>query len=142
MKWAGCGQPLNAAHVKWLDDRIGGRIDYRKCPSLGVYRDELIAVVIFHDWNPEAGVICMSAAGDDPRWMSRAVIKAAHSYPFDQLNCQQVIWQVSERNEPMLSIAKRLGYELHFIPRMRGRDEGEYLCLLTDSTWRASKFSK
>lgn len=84
----------------------------------------------------------MSAAATDRAWMTRKVIKAAHSYPFDELKCQATVLQVSERNKVMLSIAKRMGYTMHCIPRMRGRDEAEYLCLLADDTWRARKLFK
>ena len=144
MKWAGCGSELNKLHVAWLSEKIGqGRgWNYRECPTLGIYRGGLVAVVLYHDWNPDSGVICMSAAATDKTWMTRKVIKSVHEYPFNELGCQATIMQVSERNNVMLSIAKRLGYTMHHIPRMRGRDEAEYLCLLADDTWRASKLFK
>lgn len=143
--WGLKSTELNKKHVDWLSDRIGqGRgWDYHRSPTLGSYvAGKLVGVVLYHDLNPEAGVVCMSAAGDDARWMGREVITAAHNFPFDQLGCQAVVLQVSEKNSRMLGIAERLGYTLHRIPRLRGRNEAEVLCLLADNTWKSSPYAR
>lgn len=106
-----------------------------------VFRDQTIGAVIYHDWSPEAGVICMSASGGDG-WMTRPVLKAMHGYVFEDAGCQMVALQVSERNHRMRRIALAFGYSEYVIPRLRGRDEAECLMTLTDDVWRASRFCK
>lgn len=104
-----------------------------------VYTDRTIGGVVFHDWNPEAGVLCMSAAGE-PGWLNRAVLHAMHSYIFDQARCQLAVMQVSERNERMRRIGRAYGYTETRVPRLRGRDEAEIIMTLTDEEWRRSRF--
>lgn len=133
---------VHGYHVDWLADQLGlhHKWDIEKTQSLGVYSDELIAVVVFHDWQPEYQTICMSAAAIDPGWMSRRVIRMAHSYMFDDVGCRLAILQVSESNLRMLRIADRLGYTGTFVPELRGRDEGEYICTLRAVDWRRGKY--
>jgi len=49
---------------------------------------------------------------------------------------------VSEKNENMVNIAQSFGFDEHFIPRLGGRDTGEFVFTLTDDQWSASKFKK
>lgn len=107
-----------------------------------VFRDdETIGGVIFHEWNPEAGTMCMSAAGE-PGWLNRAVLHAMHSYIFDAVGCQLAVLQVSEHNARMRRIGLAYGYTETRIPRLRGRNEAECILTLPDDVWRASRFHR
>lgn len=107
---------------------------------LRVFRDdETLGGVVYHDWNPEAGVMCMSAAGE-PGWLSRPVLWAMHAYIFDVAGCQLAVMQVSERNQRMRRIGLAYGYTEHRVPRLRGRDEAEMIMTLAEEDWRASRF--
>ena len=126
----------------WVASKIPGcERGFDACIALSV-GSPLVAGVVFHNWNPEGGVMEMSAAADSPRWLSRPVLRAMHSYIFDDAACQIAVLRVSERNERMLKIAERYGYTAHRIPRLRGRNEAEVVLTLTDDDWRASKFHK
>ena len=109
--------------------------------ALRVFRDETIGGVIYHDWNPEHGTMCMSAAGSDG-WLTRPVLYAMHDYVFNQAGCQLAVLQTSEHNHVMRRIAKAYGYAETIIPRLRGRDEAEAILTLTDDTWKASRFHR
>jgi RimJ/RimL family protein N-acetyltransferase len=50
--------------------------------------------------------------------------------------------RVSERNKTMIGIARKFGFSETYIPRLRGRDEGEFIFSLTDDAWRASPYNK
>jgi len=102
----------------------------------------VIAGVLYNNWHPENGVIEMHAASMDKRWLTRPVLKAMFSYPFDQMKCQLCALRVSERNKPMVRIAKAYGFKAYLIPRLRGRDEAEFILTLTDDDWRANRFNK
>ena len=107
-----------------------------------VYNEEkTLGGVIYHDWNPEAGVMCMSAAGE-PGWLNRSVLHTIHAYIFDGAGCQLAVMQVSENNERMRRIGLAYGYTEHRVPRLRGRNEAEMIMTLTEEDWRASRFHK
>ena len=128
--------------ARWVADRIKGcERGWSACVAMRVFTDRTIGGVVFHDWNPEAGVMCMSAAGE-PGWLNRTVLHAMHSYIFDDAGCQLAVMQVSENNARMRRIGLAYGYTETRIPRLRGRDEAEIIMTLTDEDWRASRFHR
>lgn len=102
--------------------------------------DRLIAGIVYNNWYPEAGVIEFHGASTTPRWLTRPVLRAMFSYPFDQIGCQLVLTRSSERNDRLHRQLHSLGFESTLIPRLRGRDEGERVCWLTDDAWRSNGF--
>lgn len=126
----------------WVALRIPGcSRGWSNCVALRVYRDETIGVVLFHDWNPEAGTMCMSGAGGGG-WLTRPVLYAMHDYIFNVAGCQMAVMQTAESNKVMRRIALAYGYSEHVIPRLRGRDEAECILTLPDEDWRASRFHR
>lgn len=124
----------------WVASRINGcERGFGPCSALSV-GSPIIGAVVFHNYSPETGVMEMSAAAESPRWLSRPVLRAMHSYMFNDAGCQMAVMRVSEHNTRMLRIAKAFGYEAHRIPRLRGRNEAEMLLTLTDDQWKVSKF--
>ena len=110
--------------------------------SMGVFDEgELIAGTLYHNYYPDYGVIELSSASISKRWLTRHVINAMFFLPFERLGCQLVVLRVSERNKSMVAIARKFGFEEVYIPRLRGRDEGEFVFTLTDDVWRASKYN-
>jgi len=110
------------------------------CKSIGVTDgDELIAGVLYHNWNPEAGVIEMSCAASNPRWLQRNVLHRIFEYPFDEIGCQMVVMRVSHRNKHMKRIFRALDFNEYLIPRLRGRDEDEIIFTLTVEAWKTNK---
>lgn len=128
----------NETVAAWVAAHIPGcERGFDRPVSIGVIEGgRLIGGTVFHNWNPEAGIIEMSSAGTSPRWLSRKMLKAIFGYVFDQIGCQLVVMRVSERNSRMIEIAQRFGFKGHLIPRLRGRDEAEWLFTLTDDQWR------
>lgn len=111
--------------------------------TMGVIEgDQLVAGVVYHNWNPESAVIELSAAAISKRWLSGPVIEAMFHYPFEELGCQMVVLRVSERNTVMCRIAKAYGFDHFRIPRLRGREEAEVIFTLTDDAWRRNRFHK
>jgi RimJ/RimL family protein N-acetyltransferase len=128
----------NEVVAAWVAAHIPGcERGFDKPVSIGVVENErLIGGTVFHNYQPEAGVIEMSSAGTDPRWLSRKMLAAIFGYVFDQAGCQLVVMRVSERNGRMVKIAEKFGFDGHLIPRLRGRDEAEWIFTLTDDQWR------
>lgn len=110
--------------------------------SMGVFDgDSLVAGTLYHNWQPESGVIELTSSSTTKRWLTRTVIRAMFTLPFDTLDCQMGVLRVSERNESMVRIARSFGFNEVFVPRLRGRDEGEFIFTYTDDQWRASPYS-
>lgn len=129
----------------WISNQIWPRQqrDFGNCQGLAVLDgDELIAGVIYHNWEPESGVIEMSSAAIDKRWLTRPVLKAMFEYPFIECHCQAVVLRVADDNKPMHRIAKAYGFEHYIIPRLRGREANENVFVLTDDAWKTNRFNR
>jgi RimJ/RimL family protein N-acetyltransferase len=128
----------------WIADQLGqsGFAGYFMS-AIGVFdQGHIIGGTAFHNYYPKEGVIEMTSACTDPRWLNRRMIRAIFTYAFDLLECQMVVMRVSEINTRMLNIAKRFGFDLYTIPRLRGTNEAEVICTLTADQWRDSKFRR
>jgi len=109
--------------------------------SMGVFEDgDLIAGTLYHNYYPDYGIIELSSASISKRWLTKSVINAMFFMPFTRLGCQMIVLRVSERNKIMIGIARKFGFEETFIPRLRGRDEGEFIFTLTEEAWKESKY--
>jgi RimJ/RimL family protein N-acetyltransferase len=102
---------------------------------------QIIGACLFHNWQPEDGVIELTSASISPRWLSRSVLRAMFGYAFDRLGCQLAVMRVSPENQRMCRIAERFGFKRYDIPRLRGRDKPEAIFILGDDEWRSGKFS-
>ena len=63
----------------WVGARIWGRPDaFAASRAMGILKGrELVAGLVFHNWEPEAGLIEVSAAASDRRWLTRRVATEA-----------------------------------------------------------------
>lgn len=110
--------------------------------AIGVYDGQaVIGGTAFHNYYPREGVIEMTSASIDSRWLTRRMVRAIFAYVFDLLECQMVVMRVSANNSVMLNIGKRFGFDCYTIPRLRGRSEDEVVFTLTDDQWRLSRFN-
>lgn len=112
------------------------------CTMAVVDDGKLIAGTIYHNYHPEEGVIELTSGSLSKRWLTKHVIHCMFDLPFVRLGAQLVVLRVSERNENMIGIARKFGFSETFIPRLRGRDEGEMIFTLTDDQWRESPYNK
>lgn len=103
---------------------------------------QLIGGTVFHNWYPKEGVIEMSSAATSPKWLSREMIRTIFTYAFDLVGCQLVVMRVSTDNSRMMNIARRFGFNIYTIPRLRGKMEDEAICTFTDDQWRSSPFNR
>lgn len=125
----------------WVAARLGYARGFGECRAMGVeHKGALVAGIVFHDWQPEHGVIEVSAAGN-PGWVTREVMRVALSYVFDGLGCQAVIAKTAADNEAVRRIGQTLGAAEHVIPRLRGRDQAAVIYVLTSEAWASSRFN-
>lgn len=127
---------------QWVASKLGLR-QWADSFSIANVKDTLIlGATVLHNWYPETGVIELTSVSENPRWMSRKMINAVFGYAFDILQCQMVVLRVSEINTRMVNIAEGLGFKGYLIPRLRGRDEAEWIFCLTDDDWAVSPYRR
>lgn len=133
-------QPL----VGFITSRIWGReVPMTEGTVMAVAEGkQIIGACLFHNWQPDEGVIELTSASVSPRWLNRRVLRAIFGYAFDTLKCQAAVMRVDPANVRMCRIASAFGFKRYDIPRLRGRDKAEALFILGDDEWRAGKFSK
>lgn len=105
-------------------------------------KDQVIAGVIFTNYDRDAEVIEMSAAADSPRWLTRPILWEMFSYAFNELGCQAAVLRCDPKDTRLGRILTAYGFSRYVIPRLRGRDKPEALFILGDDEWRANGFHK
>jgi hypothetical protein len=130
----------SGAVAEWVAARIPEVDRFGANKAFAVMRSdgEPAAGVVFHDWNPLAGVIEASAAADDPRWATRGVLRTLFGYAYDECACQMVVCRTV--NPVVVKLWRAFGADEHVIPRLAGRDRAMTIMTLTDDAWNASKF--
>lgn len=142
--WAWPGDALYAPLVRFITERIWGAEKPMTDGTVMAVEEggQIIGACLFHNWQPDEGVIELTSASVSPRWLSRPVLRAIFGYAFDSLGCQAAVMRVDPDNTRMCRIASAFGFKRYDIPRLRGRDKAEALFILGDDEWRAGRFYK
>lgn len=136
---------LNGALSEWAERKITGAIGkgFGDCTTLAVFDgQELLGVIVYHNYVSKSGVIEVGGAAEHPRWLTRHVLYEMFSFPFNDLGCQMVVMRVSADNRRLARILTAYGFESYKIPRLRGRHEDEVVFTLTDDRWRNNRFHR
>lgn len=129
----------------WVAEHIwpGRGRDFGKCQGMAVLEDDaLIAGAIWHNWEPDAGVIEISAASTSKRWLTKETLGVLFGVPFNEWGCQVVVLRVSDHDRPLHRMLRAYGFVQYRLPRLRGRNEAENVFILTDDAWRDNKFNR
>lgn len=126
---------------RWAADIIwpGGGKSFGECVCLGVLeKGKAIACIVYHNFDPDAGIIEFSGAATSKRWLTRDVLQEMFDYPFARCGLQMVVTQNSAREHQshLHRMLNRVGFRSHLIERLRGKDEDGYVWTLTDDDWR------
>jgi len=121
-----------------------GELGFGKCKAIGVIDENgrLIAGVVYHNWQPWAGVIEMTAAATTPRWLTRETIQTIYDYPFEQADVQMVLSLVVAEDERLQRQLAAGGFMFIRVPRLLGRERDGVICLLTSEAWDECKFNR
>ena len=122
----------------------GGRRRFGACAAIGFAdaREGLVAGVIYHNYEPDSGVIEISAYSSRRDWLVKSHLKTIFDYPFNQLDLRLVIARCGEKNERVRRIWKVLGASEAVIPELRGSSEAEIVLLLHRRNWNQSPFMR
>ena len=126
------------AKIVWGDHR---RFD-DNAAAVGVIdcKGVMVGGIVWHNWQPEAGTIEISAGTISKRWLTRKLIWQIFSYPFDRCNCQCVFAQTRADNGPVAKLLEGIGFNSIDVPRLHGRDADGVLWWLPEETWRAGSY--
>lgn len=118
--------------------------EFGACTALGFATEAegLVAGFVFHNYEPENGVIEVSGYSTRRDWVNHAHLKTLFEYPFDQLGCRMVVARHSERNKRVIRIWAALGAKQITLPELRGPNEAEVVALLKAEDWKSSKFMR
>lgn len=136
---------LNAELAEWAGRGIWGdkARGFGPCMTLAVSEDgKLAAVVVYHNYQPEAGVVELTTNSTTPRWLTRSVLHEMFALAYQGLECQLVVIRVSPSNTRMQRMLKAYGFQCYTIPRLRGRYEDELVFTLTDNCFWTNSFNK
>src|SRR6185436_11596491 len=116
---------------------------FGKCRAIGVVDETgLLGGLVYRNWCPEVGTIEISGAAlPGTNWLSRRTIQIMYDYPFYTVGCQMVIKTTMADNEIVLRIMAAVGFSLHHIKRLGGRDRDGVVGTLTVEDWETSKYN-
>lgn len=138
------GDPLFPMFLHFATRRIWG--DNRDIPGdtlLAVnIGDSLGAVVVFQNYDADNGIMEISAAAQDGRWLKRSVIREVFEYVFDQCKCQAAVLRCDAEDATMNKLARGLGFRCYEVPRLRGRNKAEAIHVLGDDEYRSGRFHR
>lgn len=102
------------ALARWAAKQLNYPTGFGPCQAIGIAsghdeRDQLYAVVVFHDYQPATGTMQFSAAARSPRWATPGVIRALLHYPFRQLNIYKLWGAIPADNKRALRFNYGIG---------------------------------
>lgn len=112
--------------------------------AIGVVdQGDLIAGIVYHNYDPTAGLIEISGAALPGKyWLTRGTLRRMFQYPFHQCGCQMLVQRTPADNLALLAVLARFNYSFFLIPRLFGRDRDGVVCTLTREAWSANKFNQ
>lgn len=108
----------DAIFAKWAAARIphiGTPDHFGKCVAIGIAtgaeaHDTLMAVTVFHDYFPQFGHCQISMASVDPRWASKATVRALLATPFFQYDLNKVWVAIPHTSDRVIRFVKAIGF--------------------------------
>lgn len=104
--------------------------------SLGVSDgSNLVAGVIYHNADPDSGVIELSSASRSRRWMNKSVLRSMFDVPFYILGMNLAVHRVSGDNQHMIKQFRRFGHNEYIVPHLSGPNISQHIFTLTKDEW-------
>ena len=137
------GHDLNDWLTAWAAERIPtvGAAGFGPAYAVGVARgDQLAAVVVYSDFQPEYGTVQMSIAAETPRWATRQIVGALFGFAFHGLGRPlHLAWAATRHdNARAVKLLRGIGMKPESVLRHRfGWKQHASVYSLTVGEWRA-----
>jgi hypothetical protein len=103
----------------------------------------LIYGVVYHNYDPDAGIIEISGAAlPRTNWLTRETLRRIYTYPFLQVGCQMVVQRTPADDERLLYMLARYNFAFVTVPRLFGRERDGVVCTLTYEAWASNRFNQ
>jgi len=114
------------------------------CVAIGFANavEGLVAGFVYHNYEPETGVIEVSGYSTRRDWCTKALLKVIFDYPFNQVGVRLVVARHSEHNKRVRRIWKSIGAKEYVIPDLRADGEAEVVSVLSRNDWMKSRFMR
>ena len=93
----------------WVCEKAGGTWIKGRGSAIGLIKKELVAGVLYEDWNG-ANIVCHIAGIG--RWATRDYLRIIFDYPFLQLGAKRITVPVASENLTSRKFVEHLGFEL------------------------------
>jgi RimJ/RimL family protein N-acetyltransferase len=135
---------FDAVVAQWVADRIPGVDDFGPCSAIGVAdKDQnLVAGVVFHDYQPQWGNIQVSFAADRSDWLTPGTVQAIMRYAFNQLACLRITTLTPKRNKRARQFLLKFGFRVEGNVRNGFGDDDCIISGLLRSEWQAHRFNR
>jgi RimJ/RimL family protein N-acetyltransferase len=133
-----------ARFVAAMIPTVGWR-GFDNCRTIGVIdaSGNLIAGIVYNNWNPMSGIIEVNAAAiPGSKWVTRETLHRMSAYAFEKCACQMAVMRVRESDDRLLRQLAAYGFTFVRIARLFGRDADGVYCSLTVEDWANNKFNK
>lgn len=129
--------------ASFVADLLSFELGFGESRAIGFldHDGRLQAGVVFHNYQPNNGVIEISAASTCRNWLNRARLAEIFDYPF-RIGCRLVVARIGEHNARARRIWRSLGSDEYVIPALRSPTESEVIYTLSAEKWRAGKFKE
>jgi RimJ/RimL family protein N-acetyltransferase len=146
------GHDADVAH--WVAERIphaAVRIPYYDrgqvfgpAAAIGVMDDlgEMLAGVVFHNYDPFVKSIEVSCASTGARWGNRETFRSILRYPFEQLNVARLSAATPKRSTSPRRFLEGLGFKREGSLRKAFGDDDAILYGLLAEDWAAGRFNR
>lgn len=109
----------------------GGKRQFGPASALGFANDTgIVAGVVFHNWEPDSGVIELSSYSGRRSWLTKGRLHEVFGYAFNGLGLRMCIARTAADNARVVRIWRALGASQHRLPDLRGEGQDEIVCLL------------
>jgi RimJ/RimL family protein N-acetyltransferase len=138
----------SAALAAWAAAQISdiGDAGFGECVAIGIAAgpdlgDRFYGVVVFHEYQPQAGTIQASAAAISPKWATPGVLRALFAYPFGQLKVQKLWTAAAHDNLRSIRFNEGIGMRREAVLRHHyGRGRHAVMMSMLDTEYRASRW--
>lgn len=128
-----------AAHIPLMQGQAFGP---NRAMAVMSDRDEMLGGVVFHNWQPAYRNIEVSFASTGPRWLTRDLIQAILSYPFDALRVQRLTAVTPRQARPARQFLEKFGFRREGLVRHGFGTDDAVISGLLEKEWRASPWSQ
>lgn len=136
-----CSDQLAKLAAQKMADIIGPS-GFGACQAIGVASgpkptDKLLAVVIYHEYQPRCATCQVSIVSWHPSWARRGVIRSLLSVPFEQYGVKKLWAAIASDNERSLKFNKGIGFKREAaLCHQFGKNRHAVMTYMMDNTFR------